>query len=159
MVFSLVLAAVLGAGIGATEASGMTLTLTAVETGELLLAVPVDDGSPVTLAYTHSVERTPVRDHYVVRDGRLVMTRMTFESYGWGLPAGADVKLVDGTFVAEPDRTYATLTVSPGRQAGHRLIVENRTIDLVALTDGQSVQLEVHERPVLAAITAAGDNP
>lgn len=157
--FSLVLAAVLGAGIGATGGSGMTLTLTAVETGELLLTVPVDDGTPVTLAYTHSVERTPVHDHYVVRDGRLVMTRMTFESYGWGLPSGADVELMDGVFVTEPNGTYATLTVSPGRQAGHRLIVDNRTIDLVALTDGHSVQLEVRERPVLAAITDAGDNP
>lgn len=157
-IVSLVLAVAIGIGVGAVSPTGTVLTVTDAKTGEPLLAVPVVDGTPVTLAYTHSVERTPVRDHYVVHDGKLVNTRMEFESYGWGLPAGADVELVNGTFVTEPNRTYAALTVAPGRLAGHRLTVGNRTIDLVSLADGRSVRLEVHERSVLAAAGSAGDN-
>lgn len=145
-IVSLVLAVAFGVGIGAVGPSGPVLTVSDAETGEPLLAVPVTDGTTVTLAYRHSVERSPVRDHYVVRDGTLVMTRMEFESYGWGLPAGADVALVNGTFVAEPNRTYTALTVAPGRLARHRLIIGGRTIDLVALADGRPVRLEIRAR-------------
>jgi hypothetical protein len=146
---SLVLIGALGLAAGGVGPAGQVLTVTDVETGERLLAVPVEDGTVVALDYTHSVERTPVHDHYVVRDGTLVMTRMTFESYGWGLPAGADVELVNGTFVAEPNRTFTAVTVAPGRLAGHRLTVGDQTIDLVALSDGRSVRLAVRDGTAL----------
>lgn len=142
--FALLLAVAGGAAIGAASV-GPTLVVTDAETGERLLEIPVAEGTTVTLAYTHSVERTPVRDRYVVRDGRLVMTRMTFESYGWGLPASADVERVNGSFVAKPNRSYTSITVAPGRVAGHRLIVGDRTVDLVALADGRSVRLAVRD--------------
>lgn len=138
-----------GIALGAVLSTGPVLTVTDAATGERLLSLPVDDGTPVTLAYTHSVERTPVRDRYVVRDGGLVMTRMEFSSYGWGLPSDAEVELANGTFVARPDGRYETLTVAPGRLAGHRLIVGDRSIDLVALADGGAVTLAVEERSIL----------
>lgn len=35
-------------------------------TDERLFSLPVDEGSTVTLSYTHNVEKTPVRDVYIV---------------------------------------------------------------------------------------------
>lgn len=148
----LLLVGTAGIAIATWGPATQVLVIADAASGEPLYTVPVDDGTAITLAYTHSVERSPVSERYEVRRGHLVMTRMTFESYGWGLPADADVELVNGTFVAERNGSYAELTVNPGPLAGHRLTVGDRTIDLVALADGRSLRLSVGERPGLAAV-------
>lgn len=130
--------------------AGQVLVVEDAETGATLLRTPVHENSTVSLEYMHSVERSPVHDVYAVRDGRLVMVRTVFESYGWGFPADADVREVNGTFVYEPEnRSAAVLYVKPGRIAGHRLRVDDRTYDLVALSDARSVALRVEHRSML----------
>jgi len=151
-----VLAAVLVGGAATELPAERTLVVADAETGERLLATPVAEGSTVAVAYTHSVEQTPVRDVYTVRGDELEMTRMEFESYGWGLPAGAEVETVNGTFVFDPPGSYATLHVAPGARAGHVLTVDGRTHDLVALSGGDSVRLTVERRPVVAGFGADG---
>jgi hypothetical protein len=116
-------------------------------------ATPVADGTTVALEYTHSVEQSRVYDEYTVRGDRLEMTRMEFESYGWGLPSGANVTLENGTFVAHPDRNASELTVKPGRTAGHRLHVGDRTYDLVERSDARSVRIYLADRSLIAAVT------
>jgi hypothetical protein len=120
-----------------------------VDTGESYLTTPVEDGSTVALEYTHSVEQSRVYDEYTVRGDVLEMTRMEFESYGWGLPSGANVTEVDGTFVYDPPGETTRLSVAPGRIAGHELHVDDETYDLVALTDGESVDVHVARRTLL----------
>jgi hypothetical protein len=92
-----------------------------------------------------------VYDGYTVRGDRLVMTRMEFESYGWGLPAGANVSRENGTFVFDPPGETEELLVSPGRIAGHRLHVGERTHDLVGMADG-SVRIHVVRRSLLGSL-------
>lgn len=121
-------------------------------TGERLFSHAVSDGTTVTLAYTHSVERTPVEDVYTVNGTRLDNTEMRFSSYGWGLPSGADVTLEDGQFVYEPDRFYAELYVKPGRVAGHTLTVDGETYDLVERSEARSVRIAVERRSPIPTI-------
>jgi len=121
------------------------------ETGERYLTVPVSDGTVVAIEYTHSVEKTRVYDEYTVRGDRLEMTRMEFESYGWGLPSDADVTRENGTFVYDPPGNYSRVTVAPGATAGHNLHVGSETYDLVARTNESSVHLYVTRRSTLAA--------
>lgn len=147
--------ALLAAGLGSALPGGQVLVVADAETDERLLTVPVDEGTTVALEYTHSVERTRVLDAYAVHDGALVMTRMEFESYGAGLPATADVTLENGSFVFDPEGTYEELYVKPGRIAGHRLHVGDRTYDLVALSDARSVRLSVERRSALDATLEA----
>lgn len=135
--------------------TGRTLVVADTETGETYLHTPVENGTTVTLAYTHSVEKTPVRDVYVVDGDRLVATRMTFESYGWGLPSRANVSRQDGHFVYDPPGAHRRLTVAPGDVAGHRLRVGNRSYDLVGLTDERSVDIHITRR---SAVAAAADS-
>lgn len=116
--------------------------------GTDLLAVPVEDGTVVTLEYTHSVEKTDVRDVYEVRSGRLVIVQMEFRSYGAGLPSEADVERTDdGTFVYRPpDTRSGELVVATGPIADHDLVVDGTRYDLASLADNGSVRIAVRDR-------------
>lgn len=148
----LVCVAVLGTAVPAASpwSSQQMLVVEDAETGERLLETPVRNGTVVVLNYTHSVEKTRVLDVYAVSGDRLVMTRMEFESYGWGLPARANVTRENGAYVFDPVWEGEELYVKPGRVAGHRLRVGDRSYDLVALSDARSVRIHLVSRSPLA---------
>ena len=132
--------------------AGNALVVEDVASGDVLLTAPVHDGSNVTLSYMHSVQKSQVLDIYTVHGQTLDNTRMVFESYGWGLPAREKVQLVNGTFVFDPDWSGTELVVKPGHVAGHELIVDGRTYDLVAISDAKSVRLRVVHQSALSAL-------
>ena len=151
----LALAVLAFVAVAVTAPIGAALVVEDVETGERYVAEPVNDGSTVALEYTHSVEKSRVYDEYRVDGQTLVNTRMEFESYGWGLPARVNVTNVNGTLVydpAEPITELDELLVSPGRIAGHELIVDDRRYDLVAVTDGNDVRMHIERRSLLERI-------
>ena len=148
-----------GSVVAAAVPAGQAVVVTDATSGDRLLAVPVENGSTITVAYTHSVERTPVRDVYTVDGQRLVMTRMEFSSYGYGLPARAEVEQVDGQFVTYPDWSGANLTVKPGHIAGHKLVVDGRTYDLVRLSNAETVTIRVVDVSLLDRLLRHPDNP
>lgn len=134
-------------GTGTAAESGADWTLVVASEEETLLTVSVEPGDSVALEYTHSVEKTPVRDVYEIREDGLVLTRTEFQSYGAGLPATADVRLENGTFVHEPPATDpGPRSVAPGEVAGHELVVGDDRFDLVALADAPTVVLTVETR-------------
>ncbi|MDZ7850131.1 MAG: DUF1850 domain-containing protein [Halodesulfurarchaeum sp.] len=152
LLIAVVLVAAIGL-VGAT-ASGHTLVVERTDTGEKIIETPVSNGSVVALEYTHSVEKTRVYDEYTVVDTTLENTRMEFESYGWGLPAGANVTLENGTFVFDPDREYEQLRVKPGTVANHTLIVDGERYDLVERSDANSVIIRVSSDTPLTRLLA-----
>ncbi|GGO03415.1 DUF1850 domain-containing protein [Haloarcula pellucida] len=154
---ALAFVALLALGTAAAVPTQRVLVVEDAENGEPYLTAPVENGTTVALEYTHSVEKTRVYDGYTVRGDRLVMTRMEFESYGWGLPSGANVTRENGTLVYDPPGAYTRFTVAPGAVAGHRLHVGDRTYDLVALSDERSVTLHLTRRSALAAATDSLD--
>lgn len=116
----------------------------ATEEGETVLEAPADLGDTVVLEYTHSVEKTPVRDVYAVTEDGIVMTRMEFQSYGAGLPSTADVEIENGTFIYEPPGTEpGPLYVATGSVAGHDLVVAGTRYDLVERADGGTVVIRI----------------
>jgi hypothetical protein len=140
---------VVSGAAAATIPAGQALVVERADGGDELLRLPVEENTTVALEYTHSVEKTRVLDAYAVRDGELVMTRMEFQSYGWGLPARVNVTQENGSFVFDPEGRYEELYVKPGRIAGHELHVGTETYDLVALSDAESVRIYITERTVL----------
>ena len=151
----LALAVLAFVAVAVTAPIGAALVVEDIETGERYVAEPVNDGSTVALEYTHSVEKSRVYDEYRVDGETLVNTRMEFESYGWGLPARVNVTNVNGTLVYDPDEPITELDellVSPGRIAGHELIVDDRRYDLVAVTDGNDVRMHIERRSLLERI-------
>jgi len=151
---SVVLLLAVGGAAATSLPAGQALVVEEADGGEELLRVPVEENTTVALEYTHSVEKTRVLDAYAVRGGELVMTRMEFESYGWGLPARVNVSQENGSFVFDPDGSYEELYVKPGRIAGHELHVGERTYDLVALSDANSVRIYIADRTLLEVAIA-----
>lgn len=147
VVVVLVVLAVLGASAiaVATAADEKTLVVADADTGEPVLETPVDDGTEVTLSYTHSVEKTTVEDVYVVDGTELRMDRMVFSSHGAGLPTSGPIEVTEDGFVVYSNESYAELNVVPGSVAGHELVVGDERYDLVARSDGPVV-LSVDER-------------
>jgi len=148
--FVAILAAATGAAFATgavdTVAGGSTLVVTD-ESGTELVTAPVSDETEIVIEYTHSVEKTTVRDVYVARDGELAMTRMEFSSFGAGLPSQADVTERDGRYVFEPpSEPYATLHLKTGTVADHDLIVGGERYDIAEMTDGGAVELTVERR-------------
>lgn len=141
-----------------TTTTQRTLVIADADTGTTLRTIPVDDSTPITLTYTHSVEKTPVEDHYVVDDTTLDNTQMRFKSYGWGLPANANVTLDDGWFEYDPSHEYDALTIKPGRVANHELTVDDTTIDLVALNDADAVTLTIERHVALPLLSSQHDD-
>ncbi|WP_049900663.1 DUF1850 domain-containing protein [Natrinema altunense] len=138
---ALVVVAVLLASVVvvASAAGGQTLVVADADSGEPMLEVPVDDGDEVTLAYTHSVEKTPVEDVYVVDGSELRMVRMVFSSHGAGLPAAESMERTDEGLVVTRNETYEELPVVPGSIAGHELVIDGERYDLVERSDGPVV--------------------
>ena len=134
-----------------------TLVVADAETNESLLDVPVTDGDELTLAYTHSVEKTDVEDVYEIDGTELQMDRTVFSSYGAGLPSEAAVNRTDDGFVVSVDRSYDRVYVAPGSIAGHVLHVGGECYDLVDRSDGSTVVLFVEERAVESAAAPSGE--
>lgn len=143
--------ALLAVGSASVVPADRVLVVEDAETGARYITTPVSDGTTVALEYTHSVEKTRVYDEYTVRGDRLEMTRMEFESFGWGLPSDADVTRENGTFVFDPSGNYSRVTVSPGSTAGHTLHVGDKLYDLVTRTNERAVDIAVTRRSTLAA--------
>ncbi|SIS10763.1 DUF1850 domain-containing protein [Natronorubrum thiooxidans] len=124
-----------------------TLVVTDADSGETLLEEPVDDGTNVTLTYTHSVEKTPVDDIYVVDGPTLRMERTVFHSHGAGLPTDENItRTADGDgFELWINESYDDVVVAPRPVPGHELVVDDERHDLVAMTDG-SVVISVTEQ-------------
>lgn len=149
-VAALAVLAILGGvviGGGADAVTGERTLVVTDDDGTELLAVPVDGETEVVIEYTHSVEKTLVRDVYVPSDDGLVMARMEFSSFGAGLPSRADVTERDGRYVYDPPAaTYETLRLETGAIADHDLIVGDERYDVAAMSDDGSVELTVERR-------------
>lgn len=138
------------AGVASAVPGGQALAVEDADSGERLLTIPVHEGTTVSLEYNHSVEKTRVLDQYAVRDGELEMTRMEFESFGWGLPSRVDVHEEDGVYVFDPEGSYEEIHVTPGNVAHHRLHVGDRTYDLYDRFGERSLRLTLVHRSALA---------
>ncbi|VTT88019.1 DUF1850 domain-containing protein [Halorubrum sp. DM2] len=141
-----VVAATVGGVPGGDSGADRTLVVT-YENGTELAVAPVDDDTEIVIEYTHSVEKTLVRDVYVATNDGLRMTRMEFSSFGAGLPSRADVTERDGRYVYYPPPTeYRTLHLKTGLVADHDLIVGDRRYDIAGLSEGGAVELTVERR-------------
>ncbi len=117
------------------------------DTGEEILTVPVAEGTTVTIAYTHSVERTPVADIYTVKNDALVMQQMEFRSFGAGLPSTVSVTQHGDKYVYQPpERAYNPLRITTGPIADHDLLIGDDRYDLSTIADGGTVELHIERR-------------
>ncbi|MCX7780584.1 MAG: DUF1850 domain-containing protein [Negativicutes bacterium] len=97
--------------------------------------LPIQVGSYISLSFTHSVQKTPVIENFVINESyRLVLKSTEYKSLGVGLPFLAE----DGVFFAGDnkfvmsgmDRVYPGIDLRVGPEAQHSLIYGDSNIPL-----------------------------
>jgi hypothetical protein len=97
------------------------------------------------LHYLHSVERSPVVEHYRVGpDGALWLEGMRFRSLGWGLPADGFVRRHGWFETTFPPRRIPALVLRVSRLAHQQLRAGRHALALSDVArDGAALQLAV----------------
>jgi hypothetical protein len=92
------------------------------------------DGAEFTIAYVHSVTRTPVTERYRIAGTEIVETELFFEQYGPGLPteadAGGSFTRRDGGFVVTMDRHFPGIVMRVHEDQSPRLESGIQSLDL-----------------------------
>lgn len=120
----------------------------------LLWHVPVSIGERVTLYYIHSVAQRPVKEIFLVEDGRLLLIETTFDSFGAGLPTepdpGARMYLDEREHtlhITGMARPFPVIRQRVGSIAAHRLMVRDQTVALASLAEaGTLVNIQVERQ-------------
>lgn len=155
VVLSLVTISV-GVAVGTFENTDRVLVVE-TESGETIASESVDEESEIRIEYIHSVEKTPVIQHYEIEGTTLVLSHSEFHSYGAGLPSTAEVEHTDdGAFLRQIDEPRERIILRPGETAGHVLVVDYEEFDLVSLAEGGSVEIEITERTVIEMLRDRG---
>ncbi|MDQ7844396.1 MAG: DUF1850 domain-containing protein [Armatimonadota bacterium] len=116
------------------------------DSGSALRVIPLRGPLTLRLEYLHSVERTPVLEHYVAAAGGLRLVRMEFASQGAGLPTSGYVR-EGGRFVLHTDRWLPALSIRVSGTSRPRLVINDDVLDLLALVgDGGGLHLQVRRR-------------
>lgn len=89
---------------------------------------------PVTINFTHSVQKTPVIEELELRNGEFVLIRTKYKSFGVGLPFDAS----DGKFYRDGEwfimdnmnRHFKNLELRTGKGTQLKITVNGREFDL-----------------------------
>lgn len=64
---------------------GVKLALCRSETGEVIKLFDVEDGTEFSVEFIHSVNKSPVKDVFVVREGKIYADRTVYSAFGAGV--------------------------------------------------------------------------
>lgn len=102
--------------------------------GNPLLIEPVSPGDMISIRFTHSVEKTPWNETYIVnKNGTMSLSYATFESSGAGLPSDGSYKIIcdNGTFLLTGlDRTFDHIIYGTGNISRHTIFLHGQEYDM-----------------------------
>jgi hypothetical protein len=90
----------------------------------------VNEKDNLTIDYTHSVQKTPVKEIFKFsKDNRLIMYKTIYQSYGVGLPylptEGKFEQKDDGKFILYMNRPFNSIPLRTGLEAKPKLYHNN----------------------------------
>ncbi|MDO5028343.1 MAG: DUF1850 domain-containing protein [Bacillota bacterium] len=113
-------------------------------TGDLVLTGSLKDFQEFNVDFTHSVNKTPVKEFYKIKGQGFNLYKAEFSSYGAGMSDGADF-LQGQIYYGENNEIYLSLdkdfdiiTYYVGTVADHRLTYKDKTLHLNQLLKAQS---------------------
>lgn len=116
------------------------------ERGQTLASFFLFPGEEIIFKYTHSVEKTPVFEKYVLAwTGKLVMTETHFKSYGAGLPLETRNFSTDGGYfiLKEMGIELTRIRIRVSRTPGQSITIRNKKLFLNNLAEpGQVIIIE-----------------
>jgi hypothetical protein len=122
-------------------------TISDGQTGNVVFCGSIEDYRDFYISFIHSVNRTPVNEYYRIENGRFVVYKTTFYSYGAGMPDGSDnpdanIKFVNGKVeIDNINRRLSEFTVLVGTVANHTLHTENTNFELDKYVEPQNQAL------------------
>lgn len=134
------------------RSGGGHLVISDYHSGEELARYPIEPGEGFSVEFLHSINRTPVRDYYVIcEDGRIHNTSCKYYSYGTGvqteLGEGETLRYEDGAMVIENIQKYHTeLLFSLLTSSTHVLRLGEEEIFLPGLLDEDRILVFAFEK-------------
>jgi len=118
------------------SSGGMELVLSDKESGQVYASYPVENGDTYAVEFVHSVNKSPVRDVYEIRDGEIWNIQCIY--YGFG--AGVEEELGEGEtlsfgengemIVSNIEKRMDNLVIVVGTISDHTLYLGDETISL-----------------------------
>ncbi|MDT8901763.1 DUF1850 domain-containing protein [Anaeroselena agilis] len=145
------------AGIRTTTLLGVSCLVAGLIVGGLFLAtrlcmfietdqgktetILVSKGDTFSLKYTHSVQKTPVAENFVIAAAdELILESTVYQTYGVGLPflpgEGKFIRQGNDFIITGMNRRFDKVSVHAGPIAGLVLEVHNRVVPLYAFHKG-----------------------
>ena len=114
----------------------MELVLSDSQSGQVYATYPVENGDTYAVEFVHSVNKSPVRDVFEIRDGEIWNTQCIY--YGFG--AGVEEELAEGevlTFgengemiISNIEKKMDNLVIVVGTISDHTLYIGEEPISL-----------------------------
>ncbi len=126
-----------------------SLRLESFGEGKTLLDYPVNPGEEFCLHYTHSSDKTPIRDTFRVdHEGRLILIEEAFLWYGAGLEflnhRESQITREGKWTKVRLNRVFPKLVIRVGTVAKQRLIFKDRSVPLDTLVKpGEGIVLSI----------------
>ena len=137
---------------GCTQAEGYKLVLSDPADGSVYATYPMEEGGTFGVEFIHSVNKSPVRDIYEVRDGALWNVQCIY--YGFG--AGVEEILLEGEslsygdngemIISDIDHKMDRMILVVGTISDHTLYLGDKTVSLRDLCGRSSKVLFTCER-------------
>nr|WP_255706590.1 MULTISPECIES: DUF1850 domain-containing protein [Anoxybacillus] len=106
------------------------------DSDKLIAFLPIHESPSFQIVYTHSIHLTDVVETYNITNEEFVLTELTYENFGIGMPADAEGDEVfekrDGKYViTNMNRHFPAIHLRIGQvRANHRLVYEGKQIML-----------------------------
>lgn len=114
----------------------MELVLSDRESGQVYATYPVENGDTYAVEFVHSVNKSPVRDVFEIRDGEIWNTQCIYYSFG----AGVEETLGEGEtlsygengemIISNIEKKMDNLVIVVGTISDHTLYIGEETISL-----------------------------
>lgn len=116
---------------------------------EMIQSIELDDGNFFSLTYTHSVEKSEVKEVFEVRGQEIYVMESYTESFGAGLPyEGTVLESDDGKYaIKDINQKLDHLIVRPSKLYPHYLTYGNEEILISDYPfQGKNIRIVVNER-------------
>lgn len=114
----------------------MELVLSDSQSGQVYATYPVENGDTYAVEFVHSVNKSPVRDVFEIRDGEIWNTQCIY--YGFG--AGVEEELAEGEvlsfgengemIISNIEKKMDNLIIVVGTISDHTLYIGEETVSL-----------------------------
>lgn len=115
---------------------GTSLVLSNADSGQVYATYPVENGDTFAVEFIHSVNKSPVRDVYEIREGEIWNTQCIY--YGFG--AGVEEELGEGEtlsygengemIISNIEKKIDNMVIVVGTISDHTLYLRDETISL-----------------------------